>query len=125
LRQIPGTGRKTLIEMAGDDLADDFVADELVALSGDEVDLADDVEEEGAHSPDEDEAQAGGQKDVAEKKRKRNAKEKERKAKVLFLYHLDGLGWCSSFSSSCLCFFIAFRLHIEYHNYLMLTRPDV
>ena len=71
----------------GDDLDDDFVPDDLVALS--------DVEDEdAAHSADGEDiaallsadegeaAQASGSQVAAEKKRKRRAKEKERKAKV-------------------------------------------
>ncbi|EIN03607.1 hypothetical protein PUNSTDRAFT_109219 [Punctularia strigosozonata HHB-11173 SS5] len=66
--------------MAGDELVDDFVPDDLVALSGDEVDLVDDDAEVGGPSPDESENEAEKRK-AEEKKRKRSAKEKERKAK--------------------------------------------
>lgn len=69
----------------GDDLEDDFVPDDLVALS--------DLEDDGAHSADgedvgallsadEDTAGASSSQAADEKKRKRRAKEKERKAKV-------------------------------------------
>lgn len=75
----------------GDDLDDDFVIDELVALSGDEDDQ-DDAQAEatddvrGLLSEDEEGPSAAEQliKDQAsvDKKRKRREKEKERKAKV-------------------------------------------
>ncbi|RXW15870.1 hypothetical protein EST38_g9983 [Candolleomyces aberdarensis] len=69
--------------MAGDDLEDDFVADDLVALSEDEgVNL--NFEEE-SNDNDNDDAEAGvvpGPSDSAIlKKRKRREKEKEKKAK--------------------------------------------
>jgi protein CMS1 len=85
----------------GDDLEDDFVPDETVALSGDEgfgtahldeedifVDDGDDVEQDG---DDEDEYEAkgvlstpavNGDPGAVAKKRKRREKEKEKKAKV-------------------------------------------
>lgn len=64
----------------GDDLDDDFVPDDLVALSDPET-LSEDRDEAVFLSPDEE----GGQVDnlrVQEKKRKRKEKERERKAKV-------------------------------------------
>lgn len=85
----------------GDDLEDDFVPDETIALSGDEgpgtahldeedifVDDGDDVEQDGE---DEDEYEAkdvsstqaaNGDPAIVAKKRKRREKEKEKKAKV-------------------------------------------
>lgn len=75
-------------KQGGDDLDDDFVPDDLVALSEDEDGgqsaEGDDV---GAFlSAGEDEAQSsrpqGAPANASEKKRKRRAKEKERKAKV-------------------------------------------
>ena len=85
----------------GDDLEDDFVPDETVALSGDEgfgtvpldeedifVDDGDDMEQDGE---DEDEYEAkdvlapqaaDGDTAVVAKKRKRREREKEKKAKV-------------------------------------------
>jgi protein CMS1 len=85
----------------GDDLEDDFVPDETVALSGDEgfgtthldeedvfVDDGDDAEQDGE---DEDEYDvkdalstpaANGDPAIVAKKRKRREKEKEKKAKV-------------------------------------------
>ena len=73
----------------GDDLDDDFVPDDLVALSDD--DEAPDAEDIGELlSADEDggNAQAGQSKSAAalEKKRKRRAKEKERKLKVCLMW---------------------------------------
>ena len=70
----------------GDDLEDDFVPDDLVALS-DEEDLPNTEDIGGLLSADEDDAGAAqpspAQSAAAlEKKRKRRAKEKERKAKV-------------------------------------------
>ncbi|KAI0670591.1 U3-containing 90S pre-ribosomal complex subunit-domain containing protein [Trametes maxima] len=69
----------------GDDLEDDFVLDDLVALS-DEDDLPNTEDISGLLSADEDgggDAQSGQPQSAAalEKKRKRRAKEKERKAK--------------------------------------------
>lgn len=77
----------TMAAQRGDDLEDDFVPDDLVALSDEDSDLpnADDIA--GLLSADEDGdngAQASHLPSEAamEKKRKRRAKEKERKAKV-------------------------------------------
>lgn len=68
----------------GDDLDDDFVPDDLVALSDAAgSDLGDDVQD--FQSADEDAEEDGGfdkAKSDREKKRKRREKEKERKAKV-------------------------------------------
>ena len=74
----------------GDDLEDDFVPDDLVALSGEE-DLPNAEDIGGLLSADEDDAGAAqpspAQSAAAlEKKRKRRAKEKERKAKVCVAY---------------------------------------
>lgn len=80
----------------GDDLDDDFVPDDLVAMSEDEEDLnSPDGEDINALlSADEGEtgqAEASKKEAVAAKKRKRREKEKERKAKVcrycLSLHH--------------------------------------
>ena len=73
----------------GDDLEDDFVPDDLVALS-DEDDIPETDDIGGLLSADEDGAgpsQVGQSKSAAalEKKRKRRAKEKERKANVRML----------------------------------------
>lgn len=70
-------------KVGGDDLDDDFVLDELVALSDpeDPETPSDDGDDAVFLSPDEDGTQA--QRDKAqEKKRKRKEKEKQRKAKV-------------------------------------------
>jgi protein CMS1 len=67
--------------MAGDDLVDDFVPDDLVALS----DVEDDVEwstEDSPPSNDAPEPSTSATTDVTLKKRKRRQKEKEKKAKV-------------------------------------------
>ncbi len=73
----------------GDDLDDDFVPDDLVALS-DEEELPDAEDVGDLLSADEDagEAQAGPSQSAAalEKKRKRRAKEKERKLKVCLMW---------------------------------------
>ncbi|KAI9064212.1 hypothetical protein FKP32DRAFT_609975 [Trametes sanguinea] len=71
----------------GDDLEDDFVPDDLVALSDEEEDLPNTEDISGLLSADEDgdtPAQPNAAQSAAalEKKRKRRAKEKERKAKV-------------------------------------------
>ncbi len=70
----------------GDDLEDDFIPDDLVALSDDEDALqAPDVDINTLLSADEedvDEAEIQRNQAAAEKKRKRREKEKERKAKV-------------------------------------------
>ena len=73
----------------GDDLDDDFVPDELVALSEPEDAVSGDGEEDvnALLSADEGEAPSLNQK-AEEKKRKRRAKEKERKAKVRTVYQL-------------------------------------
>lgn len=91
-----------MLKQGGDDLEDDFVLDETVALSGDEgadevVHLDDeDVflaagDEDGPDAEDEDDAEDGNDAEnpvantsdaAASKKRKRRAKEKEKKAKV-------------------------------------------
>lgn len=76
-------------KQGGDDLDDDFVPDDLVALSEDE-DAGQSAEGDdiGAFlsAGEEDEAQEsraqGASKGASEKKRKRRAKEKERRAKV-------------------------------------------
>lgn len=75
-----------MMRPGGDDLDDDFVPDELVALSdGDEpVDDAQgslSVDEEVVDDPESE----GKNKSDREKKRKRREKEKERKAKVRLL----------------------------------------
>ena len=90
-----------IIMQGGDDLEDDFVPDETVALSGDEgfgtthldeedvfVDDGDDVEQD-AEDEDEYDAKdalstpaANGDPAIIAKKRKRREKEKEKKAKV-------------------------------------------
>lgn len=68
------------MDTRGDDLDDDFVPDDLVAMSEDD-DLGDDVE--GLLSADEGEAgPSHASQDATDKKRKRRQKEKERKAKV-------------------------------------------
>lgn len=77
----------------GDDLDDDFVPDELVALSdgeeaahsadGDNIDRLLSADED-AEPEDEAEAERAG-KAIIEKKRKRREKEKERKLKVCSL----------------------------------------
>lgn len=71
----------------GDDLDDDFVPDDLVALSDPEDEGAAhsaDGEDVGALlSADEDNAAPSTSQAALDKKRKRRAKEKERKAKVL------------------------------------------
>jgi protein CMS1 len=67
----------------GDDLDDDFVPDDLVALSDPEDAVSGDGDED-IHtllSADENDGEASNTK-TDEKKRKRRAKEKERKAKV-------------------------------------------
>ncbi|OBZ75478.1 hypothetical protein A0H81_04539 [Grifola frondosa] len=73
-----------MIRQRGDDLDDDFVPDDLVAMS-EEEDLQD-GEDIGLLTADEDVDIQGetsqADKDAQEKKRKRRVKEKERKAKV-------------------------------------------
>lgn len=73
----------------GDDLEDDFVLDDLVAMSEEEEDLPETEEIGELLSADEDggDGQSGQAQSAAaaEKKRKRRAKEKERKAKASFL----------------------------------------
>ena len=74
------------MQHGGDDLEDDFVPDDLVAMS-DEDDLAETEDIEELLSVDEDGGEDGQSSQAqsaaaAEKKRKRRAKEKERKAKV-------------------------------------------
>jgi protein CMS1 len=72
----------------GDDLDDDFVPDDLVALSEDEAAHSADGEDIGALlSADEDHASPSTTQADVDKKRKRRAKEKERKAKVIMLYY--------------------------------------
>lgn len=71
-------------KVGGDDLADDFIPDDLVALSDPEdpetpSNASDD--EGGLFTPDEDGEQSANAREQ-EKKRKRKQKEKERKAKV-------------------------------------------
>ena len=69
-------------KVGGDDLDDDFVPDELVALSDPEESEATSDDDGAAFlSPDEDGQQAEETR-VQEKKRKRKEKEKERKAKA-------------------------------------------
>lgn len=72
----------------GDDLDDDFVPDDLVALSDGASDRGEDVQD--LLSAD-DEVEEGGEGDLKakvdkEKKRKRREKEKERKAKVCTIF---------------------------------------
>jgi protein CMS1 len=73
-----------MMRQGGDDLDDDFVPDDLVALSdGAASDPGDDVQD--LLSPDEEAEDSEGDlkaKSDKEKKRKRREKEKERKAKV-------------------------------------------
>ena len=76
-------------KQGGDDLDDDFVPDDLVALSEDEdAGQSANGDDVGAFlsAGEEDEAQAyreqGASASASEKKRKRRAKEKERRAKV-------------------------------------------
>lgn len=75
-------------QQRGDDLDDDFVPDDLVAMSEDEgVPQAGDAEDIGSLlSADENEVEGKAQPSMSTsasaKKRKRRAKEKERKAKV-------------------------------------------
>ena len=81
----------------GDDLEDDFVPDDLVALSDEEDDVPETEDIGDLLSADEagPSASQPGQSTSAaalEKKRKRRAKEKERKAKVIVLYALFGTG---------------------------------
>lgn len=71
----------------GDDLDDDFVPDDLVAMSEDEEDLNSPDGEDinallSADEGDGGEAEAAKKEAAAAKKRKRREKEKERKAKV-------------------------------------------
>lgn len=70
----------------GDDLDDDFVPDDLVAMSEDEDEAPDVDDIAGLLSADEDievdVIHATTNNDTIEKKRKRRAKEKERRAKV-------------------------------------------
>lgn len=74
-------------KQGGDDLDDDFVPDDLVALSEPEDDAGEDLQSDdgvqGLLSADEDDAERETIDAAAvEKKRKRREKEKERKAKV-------------------------------------------
>lgn len=73
------------MQHGGDDLDDDFVPDELVALSDDEnIPETEDIGELLSADEDVGDAPAGPSQSAAaiEKKRKRRAKEKERKLKV-------------------------------------------
>jgi hypothetical protein len=79
------------MKQGGDDLGDDFVVDDLVALSGEEDAafdgglLSDSGEAHDAISGEEDNGDRNPQQTTAavtERKRKRREKEKERKAKV-------------------------------------------
>lgn len=75
----------------GDDLDDDFIPDELVALSDDEGALqAPDADINALLSADEDaeeiETETQRNQAAAEKKRKRREKDKERKAKACVLH---------------------------------------
>lgn len=72
------TLHKTGMPYRGDDLEDDFVADDLVALSGDEVDL----DESPAEDPGSSLVNTAEGELALDKKRKRNAKQKEQRAKV-------------------------------------------
>ena len=79
------------MQHGGDDLDDDFVPDDLVALSDEELPETDDVGELLSA----DEGEGGGAQlsqshsaAALDRKRKRRAKEKERKAKVRTVYQL-------------------------------------
>lgn len=73
----------------GDDLDDDFVPDDLVALSGEESDedvpSAEDGREFFTAEDDQPQPQRGAEIGNTDKKRKRREKDKQRKAKVSFL----------------------------------------
>lgn len=72
-----------MIRQNGDDLDDDFVPDDLVALSDDGAsEPTEDVQDLLSADEDDAEATSKAKEDVQEKKRKRREKEKERKAKV-------------------------------------------
>lgn len=78
------------IRQNGDDLEDDFVLDDLVALSEDENDIQEllSVDEDAVEDPVADaEKKAKAEGDQA-KKRKQRGKEKERKAKVYIILTL-------------------------------------
>ncbi|CCM02887.1 uncharacterized protein FIBRA_05001 [Fibroporia radiculosa] len=84
-----------MIRQGGDDLDDDFVLDELVAVSEDEnVHLADGDDVGALLSADEEgdmtSVHAAADQGVTEKKRKRRAKERERKAKKRKLTMSEG-----------------------------------
>ena len=85
-----------MMRQGGDDLDDDFVPDDLVALSdGAASDPGDDVQD--LLSPDE-EAEEDSEGDLKaksdkEKKRKRREKERERKAKVCTIFEPFNVGY--------------------------------
>lgn len=72
------------ITQNGDDLDDDFVPDDLVALSDDENDIQEllSADEDAVEDPNANPEKIVKSEEVMAKKRKQRGKEKERKAKV-------------------------------------------